>query len=125
MKPLIAAAIALCVLTNANGASAHHSGAMFEPAKTVTLTGTIKEFKWINPHAWVHIMAPDAKGEMQEWQVECSTINIISRKGWTAKSLKPGDKVALVVRPAKDGRAEGLMMNATLPGGKVLYDHNY
>ncbi len=125
MKPLIAAALAVSVLATAGSASAHHSGAMFEPAKTVSLVGTVKEFKWINPHAWVYIMAPDGKGAMQEWQVECSTINIISRKGWTANSLKPGDKVTLLVRPAKDGRTEGLMMNATLPSGKVLYDHNY
>ncbi len=125
MNRIAAAALALSILVSATGASAHHSGAMFEPTKTVTLAGTIKSFQWINPHAWVHIMVTDDKGVMQEWEIECSTINIIARKGWTANSLKPGDKVALVVRPAKDGRTEGLMMNATLTGGKVLYDHNY
>ena len=125
MKPLIAAALALSVLANASGASAHHSGAMFEPAKTVTLAGTIKEFKWINPHAWVHIVVPDAKGAMQEWQVECSTINIIARKGWKPNSMKPGDKVTVVLRPAKDGGAMGLVMNVKLANGTVLVDHDY
>ncbi len=125
MRRIAAAALGLGLLAAASGALAHHSGAMFEPTKTITLTGTIKEFNWTNPHAWVHIMAPNAAGVVHPWAVECSTINIIARKGWKATSLKPGDRVTMVVRPARDGRAEGLMMNVTLPGGTILYDHNY
>ena len=126
MKRLGIAVLTLAALATAQTASAHHSGAMFDGAKTLTVTGTVKDFDWGNPHAWIHVMAPGQKDSaMALWTIECSTINIIARKGWKANSLKPGDKVSMVVRPAKDGSNEGLILNVKLANGSTLYDHDY
>jgi hypothetical protein len=125
MKRLAIAVLALASLLTAQTASAHHSGAMFDGAKTLNITGTVKDFDWGNPHAWIHILAPGPDGQMVVWTIECSTINIIARKGWKPTSLKPGDKVTVSVRPARDGTTEGLILNVKLANGSVLYDHDY
>ncbi len=50
------------LLTAAVPAMAHHSFAMFDSAKTITLTGAVKQFEWVNPHSWIHIMVVNAAG---------------------------------------------------------------
>ena len=104
---------------------AHHSAAMFDMTKSVTLTGTVKEFIWRNPHAAIEIKAPDPGGKMDDWSIECSTPNILVRKGWSTKSLAAGDKITLVMHPMKDGGRAGLVMTVTTPAGAVLKDHDY
>ena len=123
LKLLSAATLAAATL--AAPAQAHHSAAMFDMAKAVTLTGTVKEFVWRNPHAAIEITAPDGAGKMDDWSIECSTPNILVRKGWTTKSLSAGDKVTLVMHPMKDGGRAGLVMTVTMPNGAVLKDHDY
>lgn len=123
MKTRYAAALVLAALS-AGPAFAHHAGAMFDATKTVTVSGTVKDFQWANPHAWIHVLSPGASGA-EEWTMECSAINIIARKGWKSSSLKPGDKVVLSVHPAKDGSKAGLVLNVKLPSGEVLPDHDY
>ncbi len=105
----------------ADPALAHHSGAMFDATKTMTLSGVVKEYRWQNPHGAVDIMGPDAS----LWSVELSTPNILVRKGWGIKSFQPGDKVSIVMHPMKDGGKAGLMMNITNAKGVVLKDHDY
>src|ERR1700761_2553388 len=51
---------------------AHHSGAMFDRAKTVTLQGTVKEFLFTNPHCWVRLLVPEKGGKVIEWDIEAS-----------------------------------------------------
>jgi hypothetical protein len=88
-------------------AGAHHSFAMFDREKPATISGTIKEFQWTNPHVWIQVMVPDAKGVEQEWGVECTSVNFMRRQGWEKESLKPGDKVKMVIFPLKDGSKGG------------------
>jgi hypothetical protein len=102
-------------------AEAHHSFAMFDQSKVVTLTGTIVEFQWTNPHAWIEIMAPDpAGGPPVRWGIELNSPNNLSRQGWKRTSLKPGDKVTLTMNPLRSGKKGGLFNQVTLPDGKVL-----
>ncbi len=105
----------------AGPALAHHSAAMFDAAKTVTITGVVKEYHWQNPHASLDVAAADAA----LWSVEMSTPNILVRKGWSIKSFQPGDKVSIVMHPMKDGGKAGLLMNVTNAKGAVLKDHDY
>jgi len=107
----------------ASSAGAHHSGAQFDAGKTVTVTGVVKAFDWTNPHTWVRVTAPGKSGAMEEWEFECSSVNIIARHGWSREALKPGDKVVVTAHPMRDGSSAGLLRNITLPGGKVLEDH--
>ncbi|MCI3135151.1 DUF6152 family protein [Phenylobacterium aquaticum] len=116
---------ALSLTLAATPASAHHSAAMFDHAKIVTLSGTVKEFKWMNPHGWIQIMAPGPAGPATEWSIECSSINILARKGWSSKSFKPGDKISLSMHPMKDGSAAGFVLKVDTADGHSLTDHDY
>ena len=100
---------------------AHHSPAAFEPTKTVTLVGTVKEFRWQNPHSWIEIMVPDGKGKDVLWAVELTSPTYLVRSGWKSTTLKPGDQVTIVGRPLKSGEAgSAIFTSVTLADGRTL-----
>ena len=101
-------------------ALAHHSFAMFDNEKTVSLQGTIKEFEWTNPHAWMDVMVTDAAGVSQEWAFEMASPLQLTSHGWKKDTVKPGDKVTITAHPLKDGTHGGSYVSITLPDGKVL-----
>jgi hypothetical protein len=103
-------------------AHAHHSFAMFDQTQQVTLKGTVSEFQWTNPHAWIHLDVPNANGVKDTWQVELNSPNNLKRQGWKSTSVKAGDQVTLVLNPLKDGSKGGLFVSITLPDGTVLGD---
>jgi hypothetical protein len=104
----------------ATAASAHHSGAMFDQAKTVTLAGTIKEYQFTNPHVWIEVLVPDAKGKPVQWSIEGEGPSLMARLGLKPKALQPGDKVTLKAHPLRDGRAGGSFITLTLGDGRVI-----
>jgi len=93
---------------------------MFEPEKRVTLAGSVKEFQWTNPHAWIQVTVTAADGTATDWSFECGSPNTLSRQGWRPSTLKPGDTVTVVANPMKDGTSAGLMYTVTLADGRVL-----
>ena len=115
---LAVAALAATALTAAP-ALAHHSFAMFDNTKNVTLEGTVKEFQWTNPHSWVQLMVKDPSGKEVEWSVEAGSPNGLSRQGWTRHAAKPGDKASIVIHPLKDGTAGGSLVSMTVNGEAV------
>ncbi|MDR2215416.1 MAG: hypothetical protein LBE59_06210 [Nevskiaceae bacterium] len=121
MKTIIrvATGIAAGLLLAALPVAAHHSTAMFDFTKTVTLEGTIKDFQWTNPHTWTTVTV--AGKEAGEYGLEGMSPNYLAREGWSKRTLKPGDKVKLDVYPLKDGRKGGFMLSVTLPDGTLLY----
>jgi hypothetical protein len=121
MKRLIAAIALTGVLIGAVApARAHHSFAMFDFTKEVTLTGTISKFDWTNPHTFVWIDVVNSEGKVETWAAEGQSPNYLGRRGWSKDTIKPGDKVTLVLNPLRDGRTGGMFRNMTLPGGKVI-----
>jgi hypothetical protein len=105
----------------ATPALAHHSGAMFDRNKEVTLTGTLKEVQWVSPHAWIQVLVPGADGKPQEWSVEMGggPANFPAI-GITRSYPKPGDKITVVGHPLRDGRPGASFMSITLPDGRVM-----
>jgi hypothetical protein len=103
-------------------ASAHHSFAMFDRDKEVTLVGTVREFQWTNPHAFIEMDVPDPKGTPEKWAIELNSPNNLTRQGWKSSMLKPGDKVSLTMNPLRDGKKGGLFVSVVLPDGKVIKD---
>lgn len=111
------------VLAGASAAVlAHHSFAMFDRDKEVTLVGTVREFQWTNPHAFIDMNVPDAKGNSEKWAVELNSPNNLTRQGWKSSMLKPGDKVSVTMNPLRDGKRGGLFVSVVLPDGKVIKD---
>jgi hypothetical protein len=120
-KALSLAALAAPAL--AAPALAHHSFAMFDDAKTVSMTGTVKEFEWTNPHVWLRVMVNDqASGKPLQWAIEMGAPGQQSRVGWKPDSVKPGDKVTVTIHPLKDGSRGGQFITAMLPNGSILGD---
>jgi hypothetical protein len=118
----LAAALLAPALLAAGPALAHHSFAMFDRQKEVTLKGTVKEFQWTNPHSFIEIETPDEKGGAVTYSIEMNSPNNLTRQGWKSTALKPGDKVTLVMNPLRDGSHGGLFISVMLPDGKVLGD---
>ena len=98
---------------------------MYDPAKVISLTGSVMEFSWKNPHAEISILGGEAGGKPDQWSLECSTPNILARKGWSNSALMPGDKVTVTMRPMKDGSNEGLLLTILTAKGATLKDHDY
>ncbi len=116
MKPAILSA-AVLLFTLADTASAHHSFAMFDQQKETTLTGTLKELQWTNPHIWVQVIVKDpATGKDVEWSIEGGSPNNLARKGWSRNTMKSGDKVSIVIHPLKNGDNGGSLVKVTVNG---------
>ena len=102
-------------------ASAHHSFAMFDATKEVTMSGTVKEFEWTNPHSWLRVTVNDAKtGKPVLWALELSSPARLTTMGMHADTVKAGDVVSVTFHPMKDGTRGGQFMSAALPGGKNI-----
>jgi len=104
----------------AGPASAHHSFSMFDMNKTVAVTGTVTEFRWTNPHAWLHLDVPGAGGATDAWAVEMTSPNNLVKTGWRRSSLKLGDKVKVNLHPLVNGKKGGSLANVTLANGQTL-----
>jgi hypothetical protein len=114
------AAVSFLSLALAGSAWGHHSFAMFDLEKQLTVEGTVKEFQWTNPHCWLQVMVPDGKGGEQEWSFEMGALGMLARTGWKSTTVKPGDKVTVVMNPLKSGEPSGRLLKVTLPDGRVM-----
>ena len=110
----IAALSALCV-----PAAAHHSIAMFDQKKIVTLEGTVHQFQWTNPHAFIELDV-STRGRTQRWSIELNSPNNLTRQGWRRSSLKAGDEVTVRIAPLRNGNPGGLFLDVRKADGTVL-----
>jgi hypothetical protein len=122
MRTALAGCVALGALVCGGAALAHHSFAMFDQSKQLPLTGTVVDFQWTNPHAFIDIDVPSAAGGTELWKVELNSPNNLKRQGWKSNIMRTGDKITVVINPLRDGTKGGLFVSATLPDGKVLAD---
>ena len=103
-------------------ALAHHSlTAEFDTDRTVSLTGTITEMKWTNPHAWLYINVKDEKGQVQNWAIEFATPNQLYRRGWTREDLPSGAVVTVNGYPSRDKGLRISSLDVKLPDGRTLF----
>jgi hypothetical protein len=119
-KKLLSSTLMTALACVTSPASAHHSYAMFDANRLVTVDATVKEFQWTNPHSWLQVMVADDKGVAEEWSLELGPLVVLHRWGWKPHSLNPGDKVKVSLNPLRDGTHGGRLMNIVLPGGETL-----
>ena len=120
-RSLIVGAGAVLLLAAAS-ASAHHSPILFDRTRKLTLSGTVAEFAWMNPHASIQLDVPTAAGGVDRWGVEMNSPNNLVKEGWKSTLIKSGDKVAVVVHPLRSGEHGGIFVSIKLPDGRVLGD---
>jgi hypothetical protein len=112
--------LVIVVLLAATSALAHHSNSAFQGDKVIVLTGTVTQWKWMNPHTWIFLSVDDGRGGKVEWQIEGRTPGQLIRQGWSKTTLKVGDTITVDFSPAKDGSHTGLLTRVTLADGTAL-----
>jgi len=112
--------VVACAVT-AVPAMAHHSGAMFEDKKEVTLTGVVKEFQFTNPHSWLLVDVKGSDGKVTTWGFEAEGPSSMTRAGIRLKDFTPGTPVTMTGRPMKDGRPAALWVKATRNSDKKVF----
>jgi DNA/RNA endonuclease YhcR with UshA esterase domain len=113
-------ALGIGVLVTAGPLSAHHGTASYDTTKTVTVSGTVTEFKFVNPHVLIYWEVKDDMGNVERWIGERSGPNSLARNaGWTAKTIKPGDQVTITGRRSKNG-SPAMAISKIILNGKEL-----
>src|SRR5690606_37899204 len=115
-----AAAVCSLMLCLAGQAAAHHSAAMFDDRQRVSLTGTVREFQWTNPHCYIQLLVANDQGQEQEWSVEKRGPHHLYNLGWRPNTLKPGDRSRVVAAPMRKGGTGGMVIGASTADGRRL-----
>lgn len=119
-RPLNYALIAVAAMLTASSLFAHHSFAMFDQSKSVELRGIVKSFRWSNPHVFIQVLVKREGGDDEEWSIEMTSPEHLARVGWKPGTLKPGDKVTLMIHPMRDGVKGGQYLSGTGPEGPLI-----
>lgn len=104
----------------AGAAMAHHSPVMFDQANQVTLTGTVREFQWTNPHSYIQLLVKNEQGQEQEWSLEMGASVYLYNLGWRPSSIKAGDTLTVTIAPLRKGGNGGLLLKAATADGKPI-----
>jgi hypothetical protein len=110
----------LALLEWAATSAAHHSFEMFDRAKTVSLSGSVKEFQWTNPHCWIQLWVPGVGGVPVEWGIELDSPRSLIRTGWKPGLIKAGDSITVTIHPKRDGSDAGGYVSGTAADGSTL-----
>ena len=98
---------------------AHHSGAMFDRTRKVTVTGTVVLFQYVQPHSWIDVQTTDPDGKEVRWSFEAGAPPQMKMVGLTPDVLHAGDKITITGHPLRDGRPAAAFIALTMPNGKV------
>ena len=108
------------VIAMAASALAHHSFAVYDHTRTVTLRGTVTKFQWTNPHGFIELDVPQSDGTVKHFAVELTSINMMQRVGWRSNMIKAGDKIQVVGAPLLNGDPVALGLEVVLADGKTM-----
>jgi len=105
------------VMAMAASVAAHHSFAVFDHTRTLTIRGTVTKFQWTNPHGFLEMDIPQSDGTVKHYSIELTSINMMQRNGWRSNMIKAGDKVTAIVAPLLSGEPVGLGLEVTMADG--------
>ena len=117
---VIVGVVAIALMVVPAAAVAHHSAAMFDTSAEMTLSGTVVEWQWRNPHCTLRLDVKDKDGAVKTWSVATANIADLSKRGWSRRTFSHGDAVTVVIRPARSGEPVGMIETVTLPDGQKL-----
>ena len=112
--------LATMLLGITGSASPHHSPAVFDQTKRITLVGVVAEFRWTNPHSWIALSVPDADGAAVEWDIEMTGPSHLVRAGWRSTTVSAGDEVTIIANPLRTNETVGKFISITFADGTVL-----
>jgi hypothetical protein len=112
--------LALAFVMPGVSVQAHHSMSMFDQQKKVTISGTVRQFQWTNPHCYIQLVAKDASGKEVEWSMEMGAPMYLYARGWRPSTLKPGAEVEVTAYPLRNGHPGGVVLAVSSPDGKSI-----
>jgi hypothetical protein len=112
--------VAVCLFVSSEPAFAHHGGSAYDAAHPLTVTGTVKEFQFIQPHPLITLEVKDDQGAVSEWSVEMTAPNHLVHYGWNGHKLKPGDQITVVGLPSKNGLKVLNLRKISWANGEVI-----
>jgi hypothetical protein len=118
LKLVTSFTLALGLLVFCGSLSAHHGNVAYDEIHLITISGTVTEVAWANPHVQIYLDVKDDKGKVVNWGIESQSPGILHRNGWNKTSIKPGDQVTITVAPSKNGAPIGFSGANT---GKVVF----
>lgn len=101
---------------------AHHgTNISYDHSKPITLTGTLTEFVWANPHCQLYFDVKDAKGKITKWGGELNSPSVLGRQGWSKRQFKAGDEITVTLFPSKAGASVGVVdrTHPIMANGKI------
>ena len=101
-------------------AAAHHSQVMYDGDTEIEMRGVVEEFDWTNPHTWLYVTIEEENGANSQWVFESNSTGQLTRVGWAADSIKPGDEVTIIMHPLRDGTRGGTIVEVRMPDGTIL-----
>lgn len=104
----------------ASDTSAHHSMAMFDQSREVVVAGTVRQFQWSNPHAYIQLTSRNAQGQPQEWSLELGSPVYLYARGWRPRTLRAGTEVRVRINPLRSGQPGGAVLDVTAPDGTAI-----
>ena len=120
-RRLVHAAVMLGIVAAGSGrALAHHSAAMFDEKKTITVEGEVKEFQFTNPHSWLLVDVKDKDGKVTTWGFEAEGPSTLARAGIRPSDFKAGTRLKITGNPMKDGRPAAIWVSAVRADGKAF-----
>jgi hypothetical protein len=121
MRKTFALVAVMLAASMGSAAIAHHSFAVFfDGDKTVTVSGTVTEFQFRNPHGLIRVVTKDSSGKEVQWRAETNSPSILERRGWARDSLKAGDPIKIEGWPARDGSNYMRMRKVTRADGSPV-----
>jgi hypothetical protein len=112
--------LSLAFTLTAPAAQAHHSAAMFKMETRISLSGTVREFQWTNPHSYIQLLVKDENGVETEWSLELGAVNYLYNLGWRPSTVKAGQSIIVTMAPLKNGTKGGLAIEVTTADGRKL-----
>ena len=116
-------ALAAGFILASSPAFAHHSTAEYDMTTLTAVKGTVTQFEWSNPHAYIHVEAKDDKGNVVEWTAEMASIGMLSRVNWKRDTVKPGDEITIYGYRAKNGKTLMRLDKIAFANGQELSAH--
>lgn len=120
MKKLLALAAVAGMALAAPSATAHHSFAMFDRSREVTVNGVVREFQWSNPHAYIQVMAKDSGGSDVEWSMEMGSPMYLYARDWRPRTLRAGMEVEVRINPLRNGSPGGVVLDVRDKDGNLI-----
>ena len=117
----LSALLGFLLFSVGGAAYAHHGiASWFDMSRSATVKGTVTGFDWTNPHSYIYLDAKSAKGAAEKWTAEMGSVGMLVRAGWRRSTLKAGDEITLVGKPAKDGTPKMILDKVVMADGREL-----